>query len=282
MLRQRIAIALLLLVPGFLSMYLGGVWYFGVLMLCFTIASVEYAQMMQQGGHRPAIPLVVVGVVALALAQCAPILWPSLLAWPESLSSWVLMLMLTAVTIWHVLDYERGAPASATDWAISIAGIVYLGWVSGYFMLLRALPDGLFWTFIVLPSIWLSDSGAYITGKRWGKALLAPRLSPHKTWAGFWGGIFSGTVFGALFGLILSFFAGPESPVTWLSGGVGGLMASLAGVLGDLGISMLKRESGLKDTSNLLGPHGGLLDRVDSWLIAGPVCYLLILLLFRG
>jgi phosphatidate cytidylyltransferase len=282
MLRQRIAIALLLLPPGFLSMYLGGIWYFGVLMLFFTIASVEYAQMMQKGGHRPAIPLVIVGVLALALSQCAPVLWPGLLPWSESLSSWVLVLMLTAVTIWHVLDYERGASSAATDWAITIAGIVYLGWVSGYFMLLRSLPYGLFWTFIVLPSIWLCDSGAYITGKRWGKALLAPRLSPHKTWAGFWGGIAVGAISGALFGWILGFPAGPTSPVNWLSGGVIGLVASVAGVLGDLGISMLKRESGVKDTSNLLGAHGGLLDRVDSWLIAGPVCYLLILLLFRG
>jgi phosphatidate cytidylyltransferase len=79
----------------------------------------------------------------------------------------------------------------------------------------------------------------------------------------------------------LGISAGEGSQVTWLSGAIVGLAASITGVLGDLGISMLKRETGIKDTSNLLGAHGGLLDRIDSWLIAGPVCYFVIVILFN-
>jgi phosphatidate cytidylyltransferase len=281
MLRQRLLVVVLLLPPGLLSILLGGWWYFAVLMLIFSLAAFEYGQMMQQGNHRPALPLIVGSVVVLALAQCIPILLPSIEAPPEWLGSGALVLALAAVTLWHAVDYERGAPYSATDWAVSIAGIVYLGWMSGYFMFLRALPEGLVWTLIVLGTIWLSDSGAYITGKRWGKRLMAPRLSPNKTWAGFWGGVASGIFFGAVFGLILGIRGGPDSAVTWLSGAVVGLTASVTGVLGDLGISMLKRETGIKDTSNLLGAHGGLLDRIDSWLIAGPVCYFVIVILFN-
>jgi phosphatidate cytidylyltransferase len=281
MLRQRLLIALLLLVPGVLSIFVGGLWYFAVLLLFFLIGAAEYAQMMQKAGHRPAVPLVVAGVLVLAVAQSAPILWPAITAWSAEISGGALVVMLVAASLWHVVDYERGAPASGTDWAVTRGGIVYLGWMSGYFMQLRALPDGLWWTFIVLPSIWLCDTGAYVAGKRWGRHLMAPRLSPKKTWEGFWGGLVWGTVCGALFGFITSFNAGPESSVGWLSGAVIGLVASLAGVLGDLGISMLKRETGIKDTSQLLGAHGGLLDRIDSWLIAGPLAYFVILVFFR-
>jgi phosphatidate cytidylyltransferase len=281
MLRQRLLVVVLLLPPGLLSIILGGWWYFAVLMLFFTLAAFEYAQMMQKGGHRPALPLVVGSVVVLALTQCLPLLFPAIEAPPEWLGSGALVLALAMVTLWHSVDYERGAPNAATDWTVSIAGIVYLGWMSGYFMFLRALTDGLYWTLIVLGTIWLADSGAYVFGKRWGKTLMAPRLSPKKTWAGFWGGIASGIAFGALFGWILGISAGAGTQVTWLSGAVVGLTASVTGVLGDLGISMLKRETGIKDTSNLLGAHGGLLDRIDSWLIAGPVCYFVIVILFN-
>lgn len=285
MLRQRLLVVVLLLPPGLFSIILGGWWYFAVLMLFFTLAAFEYAQMMQKGNHRPALPLVVGSVVVLAFLQCIPILLPFIDTPPEWLGSGALVLALAAVTLWHAVDFERGADHAATDWTVSIAGIVYLGWMSGYFMFLRALNDGLFWTLIVLGTIWLSDSGAYIFGKRWGKSLMAPRLSPKKTWAGFWGGIawgvFFGALFGALFTVILNLRGEPDTAVNWLSGAVIGFTASVTGVLGDLGISMLKRETGIKDTSNLLGAHGGLLDRIDSWLIAGPVCYFVIVILFN-
>jgi phosphatidate cytidylyltransferase len=281
MLRQRLIVTLLLVPPGIACIFLGGGWYFGLLLLFFLPAAYEYAQMMRRGGYRPALPLVVGGTFLLASAQAAPAFWPALQPVAGTLSGGMLTLLLVVATAWHLVDFERGAPASGTDWAITVAGMVYLGWMGGYFTLVRALPDGLSWTMTILPAVWFSDSGAYTVGSRLGKRRLSPRLSPNKTWEGYIGGIVWGVAFGALFGALGSFRAGPESAVGFRSGAVVGLFVSLVGTLGDLGISMLKRQIGVKDSSNILGAHGGLLDRIDSWIVAMPLSYFVILLFFQ-
>jgi len=281
MLRQRLIVSLLLLPPGIATIFLGGVWYFGLLLIFFLLAAYEYSQMMQKGGHRPALPLIVGGVFLLSLTQSASALWPDLEPRAGLISGGALAALLVAATTWHLVDFERGAPASGTDWAVTIAGAVYLGWMGGYLMQLRALSDGLSWTMVVLPAIWLSDSGAYTVGKRIGRHYMTPRLSPKKTWEGFIGGVIWGVLSGGFFGWAGSFRTGPDSAVGIWSGMMVGLVVSLAGVLGDLGISMLKRQAGIKDTSHVLGAHGGLLDRIDSWIIAVPVAYFIILLFFH-
>ena len=282
MLRQRLIISLLILPPGLICMYLGGGLYFAVFVVFFAIAAYEYVQMMRVGGLRPALPLVVGGVLALSIAQTLPIFWPASEPRLWLISGGALMALLIVATTWHLVDYERGAaPAAGADWAVTIAGLVYLGWGGGYFIYMRELPDGLWWTFIALPAIWLADSGAYVAGKRWGKHLMTPRLSPKKTWEGLVGGLLTGALSGASFGWLGSLVVPPESYVSALSGAVVGFVVATTGVLGDLGISMLKRQAGIKDTSNLLGAHGGLLDRIDSWIIAGPVAYFVIVLFFQ-
>jgi phosphatidate cytidylyltransferase len=281
MFRQRIIVTLLLIPPGIACIFLGGWWYFGLLQFFFLTAAWEYSGLMRKGGFRPALPLVVGGVFLLTLAQSAPSFWPALQSEAALLSGGAITLLLVAATTWHLIDFELGASTSGADWAITVAGIVYLGWMGGYFIPLRALPAGLSWTMTILPAIWFSDSGAYTVGSRWGKHLMSPRLSPKKTWEGFAGGIVWGIFFGALFGAFGSVRAGPGAGVGFRSGALIGLVVSLVGVLGDLGISMLKRQMGVKDSSNLLGAHGGLLDRVDSWIVAVPVAYFVILLFFR-
>ncbi|MBI3244710.1 MAG: CDP-archaeol synthase [Chloroflexi bacterium] len=281
MLRQRLIVTLLLIPPGIFFIFQGGFLYFGLLLCFFLPAAHEYAQIMRRGGYRPAQWLIVGGTFLLLLAQSAPTLWPALEPEAAVLSGGALAILLVAATAWHLVDFERGAQASGADWAITVAGMIYLGWMGGYFMLVRALPAGLSWTMTILPAIWFSDSGAYTVGSRLGKHHMSPRLSPKKTWEGFIGGILWGVFFGALFGALGSFRAGPDSAVGFRSGAVIGLFVSLVGTLGDLGISMLKRQVGVKDSSNLLGAHGGLLDRIDSWIVAVPLSYFLILLFFQ-
>jgi phosphatidate cytidylyltransferase len=281
MLRQRLIIALLIVPPGLFVIVQGGVLFDLTLLAGYAAAAHEYAQMMQQGGHRPARLLIVVSVVMLASAQAAPVFWADLEARAWLLSGGVLMLLMVAATAWHMADYEGGAAASGTDWAVTLAGMIFLGWGGGYYIHLRALPDGMWWTFIVLPSIWLADSGAYVAGKRWGQHLMSPRLSPKKTWEGFVGGTISGTLTGLLVGWLAGLVLGPEASIGAAKGAIVGFAAAATSVLGDLCISMFKRQVGIKDTGNLLGAHGGLLDRIDSWLIAGPVAYFMIVLFFQ-
>ena len=114
-----------------------------------------------------------------------------------------------------------------------------------------------------------------------GRHLMTPRLSPKKTWEGLAAGLLWGMLFGGIFGAIWASATGPDSRLGFWSGAFVGMAVSLAGPIGDLGISMLKREVGVKDTGAALAGHGGMLDRIDSWLVAGAVGYFCILFILR-
>jgi phosphatidate cytidylyltransferase len=217
---------------------------------------------------RPAKALVVGGVVALAAAAH----WPQLNA--EGLLP---VALVVAALAWHMVDYERGAPASGTDFVITLGGIFYLGGLGRYFLALRGLPDGLWWLVSALTSMWLADTGAYVFGRLFGRRLIgrgmAPRLSPKKTWEGYAGSVLCGWLAGMGLGVCWSLGAGPDSALTWQTAGALGLLVGALGPLGDLGVSMIKRQSGMKDAGSLIAGHGGALDRIDSWLVAVPLGY---------
>jgi len=122
------------------------------------------------------------------------------------------------------------------------------------------------WTLFALLIVWAADSGAYVVGVRFGRRKLAPRISPGKSWEGFWGGL------GLC--LILSAVAAPVLGLglaEWPVLAFATMLAALASVLGDLFESLLKRHAGIKDSSDLIPGHGGVLDRLDSLLAALPV-----------
>lgn len=265
MLSDRLALSLFL-IPAFVWVFVEGGWLYALVMTgALTLAAREYLLIFRARDHRPAPPLLVgVPLVALSVAH-----WPAVAA-P------VLAGLIVLALLWHMADYERGSAQAATDFALTLAGLLYLGWMGGHFMLLRALPDGLWWTSLVLPAVWAADSGGYIAGRAWGKRLLAPRLSPKKTWEGFAGGVAFGMVIGGLVGALGGWVTAPASGLNGWVGLTLGALASLLAPIGDLGISMLKRETGVKDTGQVLAGHGGVLDRIDSWFVAAPVCYYLI------
>lgn len=129
------------------------------------------------------------------------------------------------------------------------------------------LKDGPEWVLLMLLVIMAADTGAYFCGRFWGKKQLAARVSPKKTWAGFWGGI----SLALLVAVIGSFFF----DLNWAQrGSFWGLsvVASFFSVIGDLSISVMKRQTGIKDSGSLLPGHGGFLDRLDS-LYAGMVIF---------
>ena len=124
--------------------------------------------------------------------------------------------------------------------------------------------------FLLFVLIWSSDSFAYFTGRMFGKHKMAPKISPKKTWEGFAGGVF--------FTLVLGFFIEqkfPELRGNWM---VVGLLVSVFAPLGDLVESQLKRTFGVKDSGNIIPGHGGVLDRLDSFIITAPVIYLYFIL----
>jgi len=119
--------------------------------------------------------------------------------------------------------------------------------------------------------VWVADIGAYFAGRTFGKAKLAPRVSPGKSWAGVWGGLFAVALFALLIGMLAQ--ASSENIALLI---LASLITGGISVVGDLMESMLKRFRGIKDSSQLLPGHGGILDRIDSLTAAIPVFALII------
>jgi phosphatidate cytidylyltransferase len=154
-------------------------------------------------------------------------------------------------------------PARSVFWAA--AGVLYAGIVLISPIVLRSDPQmGFAALAFLFATVWATDIFAYLTGRRWGGPLLAPRLSPKKTWSGAIGGLAGGVVAGAL----VAYASAGTYPV---AAGVLALILSIAAQGGDLLESSVKRRFGAKDTSALIPGHGGVMDRVDGFLIAALI-----------
>jgi phosphatidate cytidylyltransferase len=260
MLRERTAIVILLL-PLLAWMIADGGWFFmAAIAVVLALAAKEFGQLFQAYHLRPSIQLLIIGALVLSIARFLG---------GFELSVPVLTILCLFAMTWHLVDYELGAPRSGTDFTITVTGIVYLGWIGSYLITIRSIPDGKWWFLIALPSVWLADTAAFFIGSWIGRHKLSPRLSPKKSWEGYLAGIIAGALSGILFALLWRIGATAYSTVTPLRGLiVGGSLATLA-PLGDLGVSMIKREIQVKDTGNLLPGHGGVLDRLDTWIWAG-------------
>jgi phosphatidate cytidylyltransferase len=148
--------------------------------------------------------------------------------------------------------------------------------VAGYLVMLPAwaalvvlhgrTADGPLITLYLLVVVWLADSGAYFSGRRWGKRKLAPVISPGKTREGVYGAIVVSAVFALVAGLLYS------HSVVWTAGlMLVSTVAVMFSIVGDLLESLMKRQSGIKDSSHIIPGHGGILDRIDSLTAAAPV-----------
>ena len=124
--------------------------------------------------------------------------------------------------------------------------------------------------FFLFVLIWSSDSFAFFTGKFFGKHKMAPKISPKKTWEGFAGGVF--------FTLIIGYFIEMKFPDLRGNYIIVGFLVSVFAPFGDLVESQLKRNFGVKDSGNIIPGHGGILDRLDSFIICAPVVYLYFIL----
>lgn len=260
-----VAIILIPLTMG--AVYAGGWYYLALILAMLGTAAWEYWRMFQKGGLCPSRSILIGGVLLLAATRA----WLGFTFSDLFLSAIILIAMFV-----HMIAYERGVDCSATSFAVTLSGVIYLGWIGAYLFSVRNLPDGTWWALTVVPSAALADSGAYIFGKTFGKHKFSIRVSPKKTWEGYLGGIVFATVFTALLAALWHLRAPAVTP---LAGLIIGAVISILCPIGDLGESMLKRQLGVKDSSNLLPGHGGMFDRIDSWLWAAVIGYYLVLLL---
>lgn len=266
MLRERILVSLVLVPLGCLMIGLGGWFYAAFVTLLLGICAWEYWRMIKSGGYNTSMILFVTGVVVMVISR---------FVWSDTGTEIVIGFFLLAFMTYHTIAYQRGEDGSATHFTMALGGLFYLGWMGGYLILLRSLPDGDLWVLTALPAAWFADTGAYFVGSRFGKHKMASRVSPKKSWEGYLAGVVSSVIFTALMAAAWSLRA-PQ--ITPLKGAILGLIMGAVTPLGDLGESMLKRQFGFKDTSGLLPGHGGMLDRLDTTLWAGILSYFIITL----
>ena len=151
--------------------------------------------------------------------------------------------------------------------AFTLFGVLYIGWLSSYFLAIRNLPQvGFAYTLGAIVVIAVTDIFAMLIGITVGRTPLTP-ISPRKTWEGAVGGLLAASVAGVSLALL------PGSHLPWWDGLVVGAITSFAAQAGDLIESALKRDARVKDAGTFLGGHGGILDRFDSYTFGGIACY---------
>jgi phosphatidate cytidylyltransferase len=208
--------------------------------------------------NLPVIPVGVGGAIAFGLAY-----WRG----PEPALA-VLALTFIAVLAWRL---PGGSHGYLRDVTAGTFALVYLPIMAMFVALMLAPKDGADRTLLFLILAVCSDTGAYFAGILFGRHLMAPKISPKKTWEGLAGSVLACLAAGALGMTYLL-----HSPVWY--GLVLGAVAAAAATLGDLMESMIKRDLDTKDMSSLLPGHGGVLDRVDGLLILAPVSWLVMTL----
>jgi phosphatidate cytidylyltransferase len=261
-LRIRLLTAIVLIPIVIWLIYLGGLPFLALVAGLATLAEIEFCLLIARLSFRP-IHLFGIALVWLFLLD------GQLTEWSLLRSGITAILSLSLA--WQV---ARSGHLKVRDWTGVVASGVYVGLYASYLIRLRGLPgDGLWWVLIAIPAILLADSTAYFVGSAWGKHKLAPSLSFGKTWEGYTSGILVAGVAGAFFAWLWAFRAAPGSTVTAPRGLVLGLLIGALAPIGDLVVSMVKREAGVDDSGKLLPGHGGALDRMDSVLWTAAIAY---------
>ena len=277
---------------GFVMVMLGGWWFTLAVGLIVHLGLLEFFRMARFKGIRPAsrTTLVAVQLLLLATQAAAGGGW-----FPPDGANGVAAAVLPAsgavICGWLLLQPTTG---SIADIAASIFALFYLGFLPSHWIKLRALLDpglapslaggtvpgttwpwtsGLALTLLACFLIVATDIGSYAIGRRWGRHPLSP-ISPGKTVEGALGGIACAMGVGALGGLWLGWRWGP------LVGGLLGGVVAVFALVGDLTESMMKRDAGLKDSGDAIPGHGGILDRIDSYLFVPAVVYAVVTLLY--
>jgi phosphatidate cytidylyltransferase len=248
------------LVLGFV-MWIGEPWFTLAACLLAAAAAFEFYRIVKNENVRPMTYFGVVLSILMVLNGHSP----------YSFTFPLLVVLATVIPlIWMV--FRNSQDNSFISWGWTLAGLFYTGGLMTYYVLIRSLPNGAGWVFMVAACTAMCDVFAYAVGSRLGKHHVATSISPHKTWEGCAGGMLASIVFAVGFGI------GFKLPLSIWQMIAAGVVIGLFAEIGDLVESLLKRNMKAKDAGNILPGHGGILDRIDSHLLVAPVAYYLIIL----
>lgn len=257
--RQRIVTAIVALIVCVPVIFMGGVEFKFLVTLLALGSIIEMLMMRKILLVSPEAIISIVGIIYLVSGT----------DWFDKLPSnlyamfivWIFMILLMLRMVFSNNRFN------INDAGVILLGILYIG--TGFHQIIDARNFSLSMLWYLLLIIWATDTGAYFIGRQFGRTKLMPNISPNKTWEGSVGGVVIALVTAVIFyysiGLPISLFK-----VVYMT-----IFLSVAGQLGDLIESSFKRFYSIKDSSNLLPGHGGILDRCDSLLIVFPLAHIL-------
>jgi len=283
----RLATAAILVPAVIWLVVVGGLPYLTTVIVFVVLGQREFYRLIEEKGAHPLVSYGLIGGAALPLVAYVG-------------SEYHATVLMTA-TLLAVMIRQVGK-AQIAEALVSISGtffgVFYVGWLLSHAIVLRnfhaavvahqgaavaerlgIVPEtGIFLMLFCLTAVVLCDAGAYFAGRRFGRRKLAPRISPSKSVEGAIGGLAAGTL-GALAAKALFdlFWPALSAPLGWRPATALGFVVSVAGMIGDLVESLLKRDAQAKDSGQLLPGMGGIMDRIDSPLLGIPVMYYLML-----
>ena len=261
---KRVATAFLIGLPALFAIIAGGLWLAVLVLIIVFYSSKEYTEILSNKGFLPSLKIILVSSALFAT-----------LAYFNKFSLIPLALTISALMAFMWVLF-RGRQPYIANVATTLLGFVYCGWFPLHLLFLRNMggnidgwlipsPLGAGYCILILFAVLVTDTFCYFVGCRWGKHKLSPVISPNKTIEGSLGGSTMCMIFSLGIGLAIG--------LAWYHAVVLGILIAIFAQIGDLCESMIKRDAGVKDSSNVLPGHGGFLDRTDSYIMTIPVVY---------
>lgn len=247
-----------------LVLYLPPIAFTALVLVAASLALLEFYRLsLAQDGHHRIIVGLGLSSTLLLLASYHAAPWNTLHVLEGTLG----------ISLLYSIFSPREMRGRLTDSAILIFGVVYVGWTLGYLILIRQPrvqppnPHAPYLIFFLVITTWAADAGGYYVGTTFGRHALAPTVSPKKTIEGLFGGLGVAIVVACMAKVwFVQWF-------TWFDCIGLGILLTVAGAIGDLAESVMKRSAGVKDSGGLLPGHGGVLDRLDSLMLTSPTFF---------
>ena len=238
--------------------YYGGIPFLILALALALIAVNEFYNMMMKKGFFPAY--VIGNIITIIFIFSA--YYALKKNWEPAHSAILTLAASGAMMAGVFLKREKD---TIVDIAVTVLGMIYVGWFFSYLIFIRSLTEHGGYLFFLIFTVWAMDIAAYLAGRLFGKTLLVPSISPKKTW--------EGALAGFLVAILASFILNELAGLQIWQGLVMGALIGIFGQYSDLIESLIKREAGVKDSSDLLPGHGGVLDRIDSFILTAPLMY---------
>lgn len=238
--------------------YYGGLPFLALILALAMIGVNEFYNMMMKKGFFPAYyvgNLITFSFIVFAYYALKR-------NWEPAQSA--ILTLAAAVTMISGIFLKREKD-TIVDVAVTILGMIYIGWFFSYMFFIRALTEHGGYLFFLIFTVWAMDVAAYFAGRFFGRTPLFPSISPHKTW--------EGAITGFIVCLLAAWIFSSTAQLEIWHALILGSLIGIFGQISDLIESLMKRDAGVKDSSNILPGHGGVLDRIDSFILTAPLMY---------